>query len=71
MRTVHVLDYVAGNVRSLQNAIEKVGYSVEWVRSPEDIQRAEVSLFEGKYSFDTYFTCSDLFYPASVISGIA
>ena len=42
MPTVHLLDYVAGNVRSLANAIEKVGYSVEWVRHPQDIDSAEV-----------------------------
>jgi imidazoleglycerol phosphate synthase glutamine amidotransferase subunit HisH len=42
MPTVHLLDYVAGNVRSLVNAIEKVGYEVEWVRSPEDVAKAEV-----------------------------
>lgn len=42
MPTVHLLDYVAGNVRSLVNAIEKVGYTVEWIRRPEDIKHAEV-----------------------------
>lgn len=42
MAKVHLLDYVAGNVRSLVNAIEKVGYEVEWVRSPEDVAKAEV-----------------------------
>lgn len=43
MPTVHLLDYVAGNVRSLVNAIEKVGYQVEWIRSPEDVVQADVS----------------------------
>jgi hypothetical protein len=42
MPTVHMLDYVAGNVRSLVNAIEKVGYTVVWVRSPADVPSAEV-----------------------------
>lgn len=42
MPTVHLLDYVAGNVRSLVNAIEKVGYQVEWIKSPADIPNAEV-----------------------------
>ena len=42
MPTVHLLDYVAGNVRSLVNAIEKSGYEVEWVRSPEEVPKAEV-----------------------------
>jgi imidazole glycerol-phosphate synthase len=42
MPKVHLLDYVAGNVRSLVNAIEKLGYEVEWVRSPEEVVNAEV-----------------------------
>lgn len=42
MPTVHLLDYVAGNVRSLENAIKKIGYTVTWVREPEDIANAEV-----------------------------
>ena len=44
MPTVHMLDYVAGNVRSLVNAIEKVGYTVEWVKSPAQVPAAEVLL---------------------------
>lgn len=44
MPTVHLLDYVAGNVRSLVNAIEKVGYTVEWVKSPAQVPSAEVLL---------------------------
>jgi imidazoleglycerol phosphate synthase glutamine amidotransferase subunit HisH len=43
MPTVHILDYVAGNIRSLVNAIEKVGYTVEWIRSPVDVEKADVS----------------------------
>jgi glutamine amidotransferase/cyclase len=42
MPTVHLLDYVAGNVRSLANAIEKIGYQIEWIKEPNDIQYAEV-----------------------------
>jgi len=42
MPTVHLLDYVAGNVRSLVNAIEKLGYTVEWVKSPADVAKANV-----------------------------
>lgn len=43
MPTVHLLDYVAGNIRSLVNAINQVGYEVEWVKTPEDVKNAEVS----------------------------
>lgn len=42
MPAVHLLDYVAGNVRSLANAIEKVGYTVQLVKSPADVASAEV-----------------------------
>lgn len=42
MPKVHLLDYVAGNVRSLVNAIEKLGFEVEWVRTPEEVANAEV-----------------------------
>jgi imidazoleglycerol phosphate synthase glutamine amidotransferase subunit HisH len=45
MPTVHLLDYVAGNVRSLVNAIEKLGWTVEWVKSPEDVAKADVCSF--------------------------
>ncbi|KAI1773530.1 imidazole glycerol phosphate synthase HisHF [Hypoxylon cercidicola] len=47
MPTVHLLDYVAGNVRSLVNAIEKCGYTVDWVRSPDDVPRAEKLILPG------------------------
>ena len=42
MPTVHLLDYVAGNVRSLANAIEKLGYQIEWIKEPRDIENAKV-----------------------------
>ncbi|KAH7026426.1 putative bifunctional histidine biosynthesis protein hishf [Microdochium trichocladiopsis] len=47
MPTVHLLDYVAGNVRSLVNAIEKVGYTVEWVRTPEEVAKADKLILPG------------------------
>ncbi|KAF9887573.1 Histidine biosynthesis bifunctional protein hisB [Aspergillus nanangensis] len=47
MPTVHLLDYVAGNVRSLVNAINEVGYDVEWVRSPEDLKDAQKLILPG------------------------
>lgn len=43
MPSVHLLDHVAGNIRSLVNAIEKLGFTVEWIKSPEDVLQAEVS----------------------------
>ncbi|CRG84660.1 glutamine amidotransferase [Talaromyces islandicus] len=47
MPTVHLLDYVAGNVRSLVNAINKVGYEVEWIRSPEEVANAQTLILPG------------------------
>lgn len=47
MPKVYLLDYVAGNVRSLVNAIEKVGYTVEWVRTPEDVVKADKLILPG------------------------
>ncbi|CAL3966684.1 unnamed protein product [Diplocarpon coronariae] len=47
MPKVYLLDYVAGNVRSLVNAIEKVGFTVEWVRSPEDVDKADKLILPG------------------------
>ncbi|KAK0853236.1 Histidine biosynthesis bifunctional protein hisB [Friedmanniomyces endolithicus] len=47
MPTVHLLDYAAGNIRSLVNAIEKLGWQVEWVTSPEDVSKAEKLILPG------------------------
>jgi hypothetical protein len=44
MPKVHLLDYVAGNIRSLVNAIERCGYEFEWIRRPEDVESADVGL---------------------------
>ncbi|KAL9106513.1 MAG: hypothetical protein Q9227_008492 [Pyrenula ochraceoflavens] len=47
MPKVHLLDYVAGNIRSLVNAIEKLGYEVEWVRSPAEVKSADKLILPG------------------------
>ncbi|QQK43857.1 Imidazole glycerol phosphate synthase subunit hisF [Penicillium digitatum] len=47
MPTVHLLDYVAGNIRSLVNAINQVGFDVEWVKSPEDVKNADKLILPG------------------------
>lgn len=56
MPTVHLLDYVAGNVRSLVNAINQVGYEVEWIRSPQDLKNAEVRIYTLLRIVKTYAT---------------
>ncbi|KAI9727236.1 MAG: Histidine biosynthesis bifunctional protein hisB [Chrysothrix sp. TS-e1954] len=47
MPAVHLLDYVAGNIRSLVNALEKLGYEVKWIRSPEDLKDAHGLILPG------------------------
>ena len=48
---ITLLDYGAGNVRSVRNAIIKLGFSVKNVSSPEDITRAQKLVFPGVGSF--------------------
>ena len=44
---VHLLDYCAGNVRSVRNAIEKLGFAVSLVSSPADLAGATSLVFPG------------------------
>lgn len=48
---ISLLDYGAGNVRSVRNAIKKLGMSVVDVKQPEDILTAEKLIFPGVGSF--------------------
>lgn len=48
---VTLLDYGAGNVRSVRNAIRKLGMTVKDVQHPEDIISAEKLIFPGVGSF--------------------
>ncbi len=49
--TVTLLDYGAGNVRSVRNAIRQLGHRVVDVAAPEDILSADRLLFPGVGSF--------------------
>jgi glutamine amidotransferase/cyclase len=51
MVQVTVLDYGAGNVRSLMNAIRAAGHSFKLVASAEDIRAAQVLIFPGVGNF--------------------
>ena len=53
---VSLLDYGAGNVRSLVNAIRKLGYEIIEVRSAADINEASVIVFPGVGSFGQAMT---------------
>ncbi|XP_047090009.1 imidazole glycerol phosphate synthase hisHF, chloroplastic-like [Lolium rigidum] len=49
--TVTLLDYGAGNVRSVRNAIRHLGFNIRDVRSPEDILSADRLVFPGVGAF--------------------
>lgn len=48
---VTLLDYGAGNVRSIRNAIHHLGFAIEDVRTPEDILNADRLIFPGVGAF--------------------
>ncbi|KAK9472611.1 uncharacterized protein V1510DRAFT_417217 [Dipodascopsis tothii] len=51
-RVVHVLDLESGNLRSLSNAVQRLGYEVKWVREPADgLETAEIVIFPGVGNF--------------------
>jgi len=49
--SVTLLDYGAGNIRSIKNAIKKLGYSINDVESPKDILSAQKLIFPGVGAF--------------------
>jgi glutamine amidotransferase/cyclase len=48
---ISILDYGAGNVRSVRNAVRRLGYELTDIERPEDILRAERLIFPGVGSF--------------------
>ncbi len=48
---ISLLDYGAGNVRSIVNALERLGETVQTIQRPEDIRRAERLVFPGVGNF--------------------
>lgn len=71
---LYLLDYGAGNVRSLANSLAKIGYDFEWIKSPEDFEKAERLIFPGVGAFHSavdHLTESGLFEPlkAYIASG--
>lgn len=41
---LYLLDYGAGNVQSLANSLTKLGHTFTWIATPEDFDKATVSL---------------------------
>ena len=54
--TVSLLDYGAGNVRSVRNAITSCGYSIIDITSPSQIDTADVIIFPGVGSYHSAMT---------------
>jgi glutamine amidotransferase len=44
---IAIVDYGAGNIRSVVNAVEKLGYRPEVTSSPDDVLRAEAVILPG------------------------
>lgn len=53
---ITLLDYGAGNVRSVRNAIRKLGYTVKDVTTADDIRNAKNLVFPGVGSFGNAIT---------------
>ena len=54
--TVSLLDYGAGNVRSVRNAITSCGYSIIDITNPTQIAQADVIIFPGVGSYHSAMT---------------
>ena len=44
---IAIIDYVAGNVKSVENAVRKLGYETLITSNPEEIRNAEKVIFPG------------------------
>lgn len=51
--SLYLLDYGAGNVRSLANSLTKLGYEFTWISSPDDFKKASKLIFPGVGAFQT------------------
>ncbi len=56
---ITLLDYGAGNVRSVSNAIERLGQRVQMVETADDILSAEKLIFPGVGNFDSMIRMLD------------
>ncbi|KAG0212068.1 Histidine biosynthesis bifunctional protein hisB, partial [Mortierella sp. GBA43] len=56
MPGTYLLDYGAGNVRSLVNAVKKLGHEITYVKDPSDIFKADKLIFPGVGAFGSAMT---------------
>ncbi|TDL28622.1 imidazoleglycerol phosphate synthase [Rickenella mellea] len=50
---LYLLDYGAGNVRSLANSLTNLGYHFKWISSPDDFKKASKLIFPGVGAFQS------------------
>ena len=52
-KNIHIINYGMGNLRSVQNAVKKIGHSSKIVSNPEELDIAEKIILPGVGSFKT------------------
>ena len=50
--TIAIIDYNCGNIQSVVNAIEYLGYQTNLVKTPEELHFYEIAILPGVGSFD-------------------
>lgn len=48
---VYLLDYGAGNVLSVANAVESLGYELHYIKNEDDFDQADKLIFPGVGAF--------------------
>ena len=51
MTKIYILDYGAGNVRSIVNALKHLQFEFSWIKSPKDFELADTIIFPGVGNF--------------------
>lgn len=75
MTGTYLLDYGAGNVRSLVNAVKKLGHDITFVKDPSDILKADVKNLLPVQTSLTH-SCegqtgqSEIFFPPPIEQGV-
>ena len=50
MSKLYMLDYGAGNVRSIINAVNHLGYQITFIKDPSEIALADVTIRDTTYN---------------------
>lgn len=54
-KKIYLLDYGAGNIRSLANAVSYLGYTIETIQDPKQLDEVDSLIFPGVGSFGSAF----------------